>query len=628
MSDTSDTPLYDRYLQLIDQIVQMTLKGNIRSKEQVYQLLLEGVSSGTGELFERCLQEQVERVQAQIEREPDELKQAKATRRRRAIQTIQGEWARWQQSNQATEAIALVIQKITTAEPAQRLTAFLRAIDPNHPQCLDSSQLKLLAKALQQQSNSGNEPDGQALQQLAEGIERGLASWERLQDHLVSWIYNQGQTLGFAGTPGQGDPWTVWTKQLTSPLPVQLFRALSLNESVSEFIARLPAVDLSAWVELVLILQYVQQGLVAWFDRLVYDAKVGAKLSISTFLAFSIIWSQLAQGFAQAIALNSLHRSQFSEGSFQVTLQILRVFAQRPYFPLYGGVFASFPGSQLRSVVDYLNEPLKRADGTQEKARILTLIGASERARGLLDRAKEFHDIAREIAAEANDRPCEIANLNHLSRTCAVQKNYADAINHSQRALILSRQTGDRLGEANALVNLGYSEVFQAQQLEQAEPEVYEAAVNYLQQGLKLVDQLGDRQSQAFALNSLGIAHVVLEQPQTAIAYLADGLKAAQLAGDLYLQGLNLSYLAEAYYRLQAVTEAIYTSCLGMYFLESINSRNWRQPAGLLTILQGQLGDTFLSSLAELRPRLIAMIGVDGYDHLPILIERYRHPDA
>lgn len=618
-------PLPDRYLQLIDQIVQMTLKGKIRSKEQVYQLLVEGVSSGTGELFERCLQQQVDRVQAQLDA-ADEMKQAKAARSRRALQTIQGEWERWQQHNQATEAIARVMQKITTADVAQRLPEFLRAIDPNQPQVLSVTQLKQLAKALQQQGDStGDSTVQQELHQLAAGINRGLEAWERVQPHLVSWIYEQEQTLGFAGTTGKGDPWTVWSKQLTQPQLIQLFRAIALNESVSDA-ARKSALDSSTWVELVILLQYIQQGLVAWFDRLVYDAKVGAKLSISIFLAFSIIWSQLARGFSQATALNSLQQNQLSEGSFQITLQILRLFAQRPYFPLYGGVFASFPGSQLRSVVNYLNEPLKRADGTQAKARILTLIGASERAQGLLDRAKEFHDIAREIAAEAGDRPCEIANLNHLSRTCVAQKNYGEAINYSQRALILSRQVGDRLGEANALVNLGYSEVLQAQQIEQAEPEVYEAAISYLQQGLKLAEQRDDRQSQAVAFNSLGIAHIVLEQPQAAIDYLTDGLKAAQIAGDLYLQGLNLAYLAEAYYRLQETNRAIYTSCLGMYFLESIAARDWRQPAGLLTILQGQMGATFALMLAQLRPELIAAIGVDGYDHLPTLIEQYRQP--
>jgi tetratricopeptide (TPR) repeat protein len=612
---------------LIEQIVQMTLKGNIRSKEQVYQLLVEGVNPGTGELFERCLQTQVESVQTRLDTETDELKQAKAARSRRALQTIQGEWERWQQQNQATDAIASVIQKIITAEAAHRLTEFLRAIDPNQPHCLSASQLKQLATALQQQGDLSSSDTQQELHQLAAGIRQGLQSWDGVQNHLVSWIYDQGQSLGFAGAPGQGNPWTVWSKQLTNPLLIQLFRALSLNESASEFAARITTLETSTWVELVILLQYLQQGLVAWFDRLVYDAKVGAKLSISTFLAFSIIWSQLARGFDQATALNAFHKSQFSEGSFQVTLQILRSFAQRPYFPLYGGVFASFPGSQLRSIVNYLNEPLKRVEGTQEKARILTLIGSSERAQGLLDRAKEFHDIAREIAAEAGDRPCEIANLNHLSRTCVAQKQYSDAINYSQRALILSRQAGDRLGEANALVNLGYGEVLQAQQVEHAEPEVYEAAISYLQQGLKLAEQLGDRQSQAFAFNSLGIAHVILEQPQAAIDYLVEGLKAAQISGDLYLQGLNLAYLAEAYYRLQETNRAIYAGCLGMYFLESIASREWRQPAGLLTILQGQMGEAFSPTLTQLRPELIAMIGVDGYDHLPTLIEQYRQPE-
>ncbi|XGV96417.1 MAG: tetratricopeptide repeat protein [Leptolyngbya sp. BL-A-14] len=622
MSET--LPPSDRYLQLLDQIVQMTLKGNIRSKEQVYQLLVEGVSPGTGELFERCLQAQVDSVQTQLATETDELKQAKATRRQRALQTIQGEWERWQQQNQTSQAIAGVIQTIISAETAHRLAEFLRAIDPNQPQSLSTTQLKQLATALQQQGDVSDSDTQQELSHLAVGIRQGLESWDRVQSHLVSWIYDQGQSLGFAGTPGQGNPWTVWSKQLTNPLLIQLFQALSLNESGSDVTARLVNWDLPTWVELVILLQYLQQGLVAWFDRLVYDAKVGAKLSISTFLAFSIIWSQLARGFAQATGLNSFHRTQFSEGAFQVTLQILRSFAQRPYFPLYGGVFASFPGSQLRSVVDYLDEPLKRVEGTQEKARILTLIGSSERAQGLLDRAKEFHDIARDIAAEAGDRPCEIANLNHLSRTCVAQKHYSEAINYSQRALILSRQTGDRLGEANALVNLGYGEVLQAQQVEQAEPEVYETAINYLQQGLKLAEQLSDQQSQAFAFNSLGIAYVVLEQPQTAINVLSEGLKAAQVSGDLYLQGLNLAYLAEAYYRLKETDRAIYAGCLGMYFLESIASREWRQPAGLLTILKGQLGETFATILVQLRPELISAIGVDGYDHLPVLLEQYR----
>jgi tetratricopeptide (TPR) repeat protein len=190
---------------------------------------------------------------------------------------------------------------------------------------------------------------------------------------------------------------------------------------------------------------------------------------------------------------------------------------------------------------------------------------------------------------------------------------------------MLSRQAGDRTGETNALVNLGYSEVMQAQKLEQAEPETYEMAINYLEQGLQLSDRLGDIQSKALCVSSLGIAYLVISQPQDAIKYLEDGFKTAQISGDLYLQGRNLAYLAEAYYQLLNFEKAIYTGCLGMYLLEQIASSEWRQPAGLLTILKGQIGvELFQNLLQQSRTRIISIIGVDGYDYLPKLLAQYQ----
>jgi tetratricopeptide (TPR) repeat protein len=213
------------------------------------------------------------------------------------------------------------------------------------------------------------------------------------------------------------------------------------------------------------------------------------------------------------------------------------------------------------------------------------------------------------------------------------QKIYNDAINYSQRALILSRQTGDRLGEANALANLGYSEVFQAKEQAQVEPEVYEMAIHYLEQALQLLERLGDSlgggyasgQSQALCFSSLGIAYVVIEQPEKAIAYLEQGWQAAQFSGDLYLQGVNLAYLAQACYSLPNFEKAIYAGSLGAYLLEQIGSNDWRQTAGLLTILQGQMGvEAFQVLLEQQRPKIIAVIGVDGYDYIPQLLEKYR----
>ncbi|HEY9750163.1 MAG TPA: tetratricopeptide repeat protein [Allocoleopsis sp.] len=619
MSDSVSgaTPLASRYQELIDRIVEMTLKGKIRSKEQVYQMLLQEVSSGTGEIFERCLGDRLSAAQRQVEIQTDELKLAKANRTSRALQTIQGEWERWQEQNQATEMLTTAVRQVVVAEADQRLATLLQVTDPNRGQIVTLQQWQQLAKGLQQQASTVTEAEAQQqIEQLAIGIGRGIEAWRRLEDHVVSWIYEQGQgQLGFEGVPGQRGPWALWAKQVGSPMPQALFQALAHEQSAADW-SRNQTVDLEDWIELTVILRGLQQGLVTWFDKLVYDSKVGSKLSISTFLAFAVLWSQLAVGLGD----------RFANAAFQTTLQILRTFAQREYFPLYGGIFASFAGNYLRDALNYLDEPLRRAEGTQEKARILTLLGYSFRAQGQYERAQNFHQQALELARTAGDRPCEIANFNHLSRACVAEKNYAEAINYSQRALILSRQAGDRLGEANALANLGYSEVLQAQQLEQVEPETYERAIEYLQQGLKLSERLGDRQSQALCLSSLGIAHIVLDQPQMAIAYLEGGIQAAQFSGDVYLQARNLAYLAEAYYRLEHLEKSVYSGCLGMYLLEQMASNEWRQPAGLLMILQGQMGEAgFQAALAQHRRQIAAVIGVDGYDHIPQLLEQYRH---
>jgi tetratricopeptide (TPR) repeat protein len=625
-------PLRDQYIELIDEIVQATLKGKIRSKEQVYQMLLQGVSTGTGEIFDRCLDEQMNATQQQVDNPVSEMKQAKAIRSLRALKTLSGEWERVQEQKRTSQALTGAVQAIITADSSERLTALLRVIDPNRQQVLNLQQLAQLGKDLQQQSQQSSDPDkAKQLQQLSQGITTGLTSWQRLEDYVVSWIYDQNRDLGFEGLPEQRGPWGVWAKQVNSPLPKSLFQAIAQNQSLHEWVDQQPSLELSSWVELAVILQCLQRGLVAWFDKMVYDSKMGAKLSISTFIVFAVIWSQLANALSQAIT--QTERDVLINACFQVSMQILRAFAQRDYFPLYGGVFASLNGNSLRDALNYLDEPLRQVEGTQEKARVLTLLGYSLRAQGLYDRATAFHQQALEIARGAGDQICEIANLNHLSRICVAQKNYAEAINYSQRALILSRQSGDRLGEANALTNLGYSEVFQAKEQAQLEPEVYERAIDYLEQSLQLLARLGDslgggyasHQSQSLCFSSLGIAHVVIEQPQKAITYLEQGWQAAQISGDLYLQGVNLAYLAQACYSLQNLAQTLYTCSLGAYLLEQIGSSDWRQPAGLLTILQGQLGaEVFQALLEQERAKIIAFIGVDGYDYIPQLLQKYR----
>ncbi|NEP06852.1 MAG: hypothetical protein F6K34_19735, partial [Okeania sp. SIO4D6] len=172
----------ERYLNLIDHILEITLKGQIRSKEQVYQMLVKEISSGTGEIFERCFDERLQTVQNQVDTEADELKQAKANRRLRALKTIQGEWERWEKLNQTQEAIASSVQEIINAESSDRLTTLFNAIDPNQKQPLTLNQLQKLAQNLDGQKLQTADPDLEKdLQQFATGITKGLDAWQRLQ---------------------------------------------------------------------------------------------------------------------------------------------------------------------------------------------------------------------------------------------------------------------------------------------------------------------------------------------------------------------------------------------------------------------------------------------------------------
>lgn len=608
----TDSPSWrDRYVTLIDEIVEMTLKGKISSTEQVYQMLLENVSLGTGEVFEMTLSDRTQTTQTEAEQKTDELKQAKATRILRALKTIQTQWQRAQEQNKISEFIFNAVKEITTAPNDQRLSVFFRYTDPNQEYALSQQQIQQLIKSLRQYAQPESDLD-----EICEGVTRGITTWQRIQDNLVSWMYERQNSVGFGGVPGENSPWSLWGKHMQSNFSQGLFRTLAREESIIEY-AEQTQVSLSEWVETALILQYLQRGLVNWFDKQAYSVSAGPKLSISTYLTFAVIWGYLSIGFGNL--------STYREACLQIILQILRTFAQRPYFPLYGGLFASFSGSYLRNALNYLDEPLKRADGTQEKARILTLLGYSQRAQGESDRALDFHQQALEIARTANDKPCEIANLNHLSRTYVTKESYQEAIDYSQRALILSRQVGDKTGEANALINLGYSEVMQAQQQQNTEPETYESVINYLEQGLKLSEQLGDPQSKALCLSSLGLAYLVTGDYTSAIKNLEAGFTTAQVSGDLYLQGRNLAYVCQANYQLQNYERAIYTGSLGMYLLEQISSQEWRSAASFLIIIRGQIGsDQFNNYLQQSRSRIIAIIGVDGYDYIPKLLVQYQ----
>ena len=616
--ESTPPSLSDRYSTFIHQVITDTLKGKIRSKDYVYDRLVEQLQPRTGEIFERCLMEQVNIIQHQLSHEIDELKQAKAERKARALNTLQDAWERWQQTQQAQQVCHAAVVQLVNAEVHDRITILLEILDPNQTYVFNHQHIELLVKELDQVQAADPELKAIAeLHSLSTGLKQGLLSYSALESHLVSWLYESPHKCGIEAKNGVNNPWNYWAKHVNRPLPQILFAGQALNHSATFVAQQQTALDLSAWVELMVLLRGMQNGLVAWFDKQPYSFQAGRNLTAATFLAFAIIWCELSNGFHQAQQLSEADRLRLARACFQITLQILRAFAQRDNFPLYGGIFASFSGESFRDTVAYLDQPLKAIKKSQEKARILTVLGYSQQWIGNWERAKQSYQEALDLAHQASDQICEVANLNHFSRLSLSQREFAEAIDYGQRALLFARQIGDSLGEANAIANLGYAEVRQAQQQEYVIAVELADCIERLERGLKLTEKHRDGISEVFCALGLGIAYLITNQSSTAKPYLDKSLEIATRIGSLELEGLAHAMIAEVDYQLNQLSTATIHACLGTYLLEQKQASEWRQAFNLIMILQGRLGDeAFKQVLQQQRSQLVTKIGVDGFDHL------------
>ena len=624
-TEPSSKPLttYERYLIFVERIILNIENGKLLSKEHIYRILRDSLESGTGEIFERSLEEHSQLLQANFEAQTDEVKQAKATQKLRAMKILKDAWAQWQENYQLQDACTRGLQAILTADSEEKLSVLVQVLDPNQGNVFERPHIQQLAELLQKAAES-EETEAFGLRQMAIGLLRGLASFDQLEGSLVSWLYESQRQVGFERSRVAG-PWQTWSQQITSPLPKDLFSTQANNQSAAAIAQGVNNIDLSAWVELIVLLRYLQRNLVLWFDQQPYNANAGIHMAGTTYVAFAMIWSEISGGFQKAQQLKVSDRQSLAKLCFRISLQVLRTFAQRENFPLYGGVFASFSGESFRETINYLDQPLKESENTQEKARILTVLGHSQTWMGNHQQAIALHQEALTLAREVGDQRCEIANLNHISRISLIQKDFANSESQAQRAVILARQVGDRQGEANALANLGYSEVMLARQQEVVTPEELETPINHLERGQKLSEKLDDLPNQALCWVGLGTAYVAIAQPRQAQIALEKGLLMTQKIGDRDLQALCHSYLGESLYQLGQLEAATYHACLGMYLLEQRHSKTWQQAAALVAILQGKLGkEGFLQLLQQLRSQFIPLIGVDGFDYIPNLIERYR----
>jgi tetratricopeptide (TPR) repeat protein len=117
-------------------------------------------------------------------------------------------------------------------------------------------------------------------------------------------------------------------------------------------------------------------------------------------------------------------------------------------------------------------------------------------ARGHWDQSAALHQSAIDAARQAGDRLGEADALRELGAMQRETGDYPSATATLARALAFYRDIGDQPGEADARNELGYLHTLTGD---------YPAATASYQQALLLVRGLGDRRSEAWTLNGMGL---------------------------------------------------------------------------------------------------------------------------
>jgi tetratricopeptide (TPR) repeat protein/transcriptional regulator with XRE-family HTH domain len=143
---------------------------------------------------------------------------------------------------------------------------------------------------------------------------------------------------------------------------------------------------------------------------------------------------------------------------------------------------------------------LDHATRTGQHARVLALtaaIAALLRQDGPWTDAITRHATAAQAARHLGDRLGEVNALNNLGIVRYLTDDHPGATQALEAALSISRDLGSRTGEANTLNNLGIARYLS---------DDYPGAAEVLETALSIYRDLGDRLGQANALTDLGVA--------------------------------------------------------------------------------------------------------------------------
>jgi tetratricopeptide (TPR) repeat protein len=232
------------------------------------------------------------------------------------------------------------------------------------------------------------------------------------------------------------------------------------------------------------------------------------------------------------------------------------------------------------------NLPIHAAD-------IPAAMAASLRAADHWSQAEALHKVALRVADDVGDRLGEANALNELGIIQYLTDRYAEAAATQEKALELYRALGNRLGEANALNELGIIQYL---------TDRYAEAAATQEKALELYRALGNRLGEANALNELGIIQRLTDRYAEAAATQEKALELYRALGNQFGEANALIVQSVAKYQQDHYADAAVGLARALELYRALGQRLGQANAlielGVVQYLMGQSTEA-IASLTE-----------------------------